>query len=56
LPRDPGSRSIEEKVVNRISEALFALDKGSSYRPRAAVTRVPAKGKSSSEASRMVKP
>jgi hypothetical protein len=56
LPRDPGNRSIEEKVVNRISEALFSLDKGPSYRPRTAVTRLASKERSSSEASRMAKP
>ena len=56
LPRDPVNRAVEERVVNRISEALFALDKGPSYRPRAAVTRLVSKDKSSSEASRMAKP
>jgi hypothetical protein len=56
LPRDPHSRSIEEKVVNRISEALFALEKGPSYRSRTEVTRLASKDKSSSEASRMAKP
>ena len=56
LPRDPASKNIEEKVVNRISEALFALDKGASYRPRTSVLRLTTKDRSSSEASRMAKP
>lgn len=56
LPRDPANKNIEEKVVNRISEALFALEKGPSYRPRVQVTRLTSKEKSSSEASRSAKP
>ena len=52
LPHDSSSKNIEERVVNRISEALFSLDKGPSYRPRAAVTHLASKDKSSSEASR----
>ncbi len=52
LPRDPNNKTVEEKVVNRISEALFALDKGTSYRPRTEVIRMATKEKSSSEASR----
>lgn len=52
LPRDPGAKNVEERVVNRLSEALFALEKGPSYRPRSAVLRVAPKEKSSSEASR----
>ncbi len=56
LPRDPGAKETEERVVNRITEALFALDKGSSYRPRSAVIRAVPRGRSSSEASRSSKP
>jgi hypothetical protein len=53
LPRDPANKNVEEKVVNRISEALFALDKGASYRPRTEVIRMAIKEKTSSEASRV---
>jgi hypothetical protein len=52
LPRDPGGKNVEERVVNRISEALFQLDKGENYRPRPASARTPAKPKTDAEASR----
>jgi hypothetical protein len=51
IPKAAGAKEVEERVVNRIGEALFALEKGPSYRPRAAVAHVSTKGKSY-EASR----
>ena len=52
LPRDTSTKNVEEQVVNRIAEALMALDKGPQYRSRTSVSHVPTKIKSSSEASR----
>jgi hypothetical protein len=52
LPHDGSSKSIEEKVVNRISEALFQLEKGPSYHPRASVAKYFVKSQGSTEASR----
>lgn len=52
LPKAPGSKDIEEHVVNQIGEALFSLEKGPRYRPRAGVSHVSAKERSASEASR----
>lgn len=52
LPRESSSKGLEEQVVNRISEALMALDKGTRYRSRIAAAHVASKDKSSSEASR----
>lgn len=54
IPKAPGAKEVEERVVNRIGEALFALEKGPSYRPRAAVAHISTKGKSF-EASRSAK-
>ena len=57
LPHDGSSKLVEEKVVNRISEALFQLDKGASYHPRASVAKYFIKSQGSAEASRSkVKP
>jgi len=57
LPREAATRNVEEQVVNRISEALMALEQGAQYRPRAAVMHPTAKDKdrSVSEASRAAK-
>jgi|SRR5579871_718405 len=52
LPHDPNGKNLEERVVNKISEALFQLEKGETYHPRPVTARTPAKPKSSSEASR----
>lgn len=52
LPRETSSKGLEEQVVNRISEALMALDKGARYRSRTAVAHIIPKDKSISEASR----
>lgn len=54
IPKAPGAKEIEERVVNRLGEALFALEKGPSYRPRAGVEHVNTRGKSF-EASRSAK-
>ncbi len=51
LPHDGGSKMVEEKVVNRIGEALFQLEKGDSYHPRATVAKTFVK-QGSTEASR----
>src|SRR5437879_2760627 len=40
IPKAAGSKEVEERVVNRIGEALFALEKGPNYRPRAAVAHI----------------
>lgn len=57
LPHDGSTKLIEEKVVNRISEALFQLDKGPTYHPRATVAHYFVKSQGSTEASRSkVKP
>ncbi len=34
LPRDPNAKETEEQVVNRIADALMALDKGPQFRAR----------------------
>jgi hypothetical protein len=34
LPRDVNARTVEERVVNKISDALFQLEKGPGYHPR----------------------
>lgn len=52
LPHDGSTKLIEEKVVNRISEALFQLEKGASYHPRASVAHYFVKGQGAAEASR----
>ncbi len=52
LPHSGASPVTEERVVNKISEALFALEKGGSYRPRNAVIKEGERSRSSSEASR----
>jgi hypothetical protein len=52
LPRDPNARNVEERVVNKLSEALFALDKGAGYHARTTVAHIPSKNRSKSEASR----
>jgi hypothetical protein len=41
LPRDPNAKETEEQVVNRIADALMALDKGPAFRARS-VAPVPA--------------
>lgn len=52
LPHDGSAKLIEEKVVNRISEALFQLEKGPGYHPRASVAKYFVKAQGSAEASR----
>ena len=52
LPHDGSTKLIEEKVVNRISEALFQLEKGPNYHPRASVAKYFMKSQGSTEASR----
>jgi len=52
LPHDGSTKLIEEKVVNRISEALFQLAKGANYHPRASVAKYFLKSQGSTEASR----
>lgn len=52
LPHDGSSKMTEEKVVNRISEALFQLEKGAGYHPRASVAKYFVKPQGSTEASR----
>ena len=52
LPRDPSTKNIEERVVNKISEALFQLEKGDSYHARTFSARPAPKSKSATEASR----
>src|SRR5258708_26207958 len=42
LPRDVASKGVEEKVVNRMGDGLFRLDKGDSYRPPSTIARYPA--------------
>ena len=54
LPRDPSTKNIEERVVNKISEALFQLEKGDAYHAHSSATHAAVKPKSSSEASRSV--
>ncbi len=39
LPHDGSSKLTEERVVNRISEALFQLEKGGRYRPRTSLAK-----------------
>ncbi|MBV8896616.1 MAG: M48 family metallopeptidase [Acidobacteriaceae bacterium] len=57
LPHEAGMKNVEEQVVNRIAEALLALEKGPQYRPRSAVAHLPSKDKDKgvSEASRAAK-
>jgi hypothetical protein len=53
LPRDINTRTVEERVVNKISDALFQLEKGPGYRPRVFPPKnAELKSKSASEASR----
>ena len=52
LPHDGSTKITEEKVVNRISEALFQLEKGPTYHPRATLTSHYVKSQGSAEASR----
>jgi hypothetical protein len=52
LPHDGSSKLAEEKVVNRIGEALFQLDKGSTYHSRVSVSKSFVKQQGSAEASR----
>ncbi len=52
LPHDGSSKMVEEKVVNRISEALFQLEKGPGYHPRASLAKNFVKSQGSAEASR----
>ena len=57
LPHDGSTKLVEEKVVNRISEALFQLEKGAAYHPRATMAKYFAKSQGAAEASRSkVKP
>ena len=54
LPRDLSTRTTEERVVNKISEALFQLEKGASYRLHVFPAKnADARPKSPSEASRI---
>ncbi len=39
LPHDGTAKTTEEKVVNRIAEALFQLEKGAGYHPRASLAK-----------------
>jgi hypothetical protein len=52
LPHDGATKITEEKVVNRISEALFQLEKGPGYHPRATLANHYIKTQGSAEASR----
>lgn len=52
LPHDGSSKVVEEKVVNRISEALFQLEKGPAYHPRASLAKSFVKNQGIAEASR----
>lgn len=52
LPRDPANKTIEEKVVSKIAEALMALENGPSYRPRKDVAHYLAKDKAAAQAGR----
>jgi len=53
LPRDLSTRTVEERVVNKISEALFHLEKGAGYRARVFPAKnAAAKSKNPTEASR----
>lgn len=52
LPHDGSSKITEEKVVNRISEALFQLEKGPSYHARATLANHYVKSQGAAEASR----
>jgi hypothetical protein len=52
LPHDVSSKMNEEKVVNRIGEALFQLEKGPAYHPRVSLAKNWVKRTGSAEASR----
>jgi hypothetical protein len=52
LPRDPGGRTVEERVVNKLSVALFQLEKGPGYRPHVYPAKTAAARKTPGEASR----
>lgn len=52
LPRDPGSRNIEEQVVNRMADALFSLEKGDTYRSHAVAWKPSKPSRQPYEASR----
>jgi len=52
LPHDGSSKGVEEKIVNRISEALFQFEKGDAYKPRATVAKTFVKSSDNSEAAR----
>jgi len=53
LPRDTNARAVEERVVNKISDALFKLEKGPDYRSRVFPPKnAELKAKSPGEASR----
>jgi len=52
LPHDGTTKIVEEKVVNRISEALFQLEKGPSYHARATLANHYVKTQGAAEASR----
>lgn len=52
LPHDSSSKMTEEKVVNRIAEALFQLEKGSGYHARATLSKNFVKSQGAAEASR----
>jgi hypothetical protein len=55
LPHDASSKMTEEKVVNRIGEALFQLEKGPAYHPRVSLAKSWVKRTGSAEASRSKK-
>lgn len=55
IPKAPGSKDVEERVVNGIGDALFSMEKGPRYRPHRAVASVSPKNKSAFEASRSAK-
>ena len=52
LPHDGSSKMVEEKVVNRMGEALFQLEKGPAYHSRTSLAKNYIKPRGNNEASR----
>ena len=52
LPHDAATKIVEERVVNRLGEALFQLEKGQTYKPRATLAKDFVKSPGPTEASR----
>jgi len=52
LPHDTTSKLAEEKVVNRIGEALFQLEKGAAYHSRLSLAKNYLKPRGGNEANR----